>query len=256
MKNLSSFKKLAATTLFASTTIAIASLAAPLGAEAGVCRTRNNDKFIDQPHLAPNYSQSNYGGSNDCGPVAMAMQLKYINDKTTPGIWRGGDPNEIVRDLMIELPYDREYGTWDLSTIVATSSFWEDVKSVATSRTSNANRWGGDDDQWVWWSDLHSARRNNNPLDILILWPGTWMHGGGRNEYVDRHWMTGIGTRYKKRWGKVCGWLGCTGCWDYLAWDRKYAAVRTGWVQGGNSVSYINHALGDWYTIEIFDRAN
>ena len=160
MKNLSCLKKLAAT-LLASTTIAI--LAAPQAAEAGVCRTRNNDKFIAQRHLARNYSQSNYGGPNDCGPVAMAMQVKYINDKTTPVIWRGGDPGSIVQDFMRELPYDEDYGTWDLSTIVGTSSFWRDIKRVATSRTRNANNWGGDDDQWVYWRLTQRQKKQQSP---------------------------------------------------------------------------------------------
>ena len=252
MKNLSKIKGLVATTLVAATTFA--SLAAPQKATARVCRTQDYDKLVSQSHLVPNYSQSNYGGPNDCGPVAMAMQLKYLNDKTTPGIWRGGDPESIIQDLYQELPYSRRYGTWKLSTITNTSSFWRDVKSVATSRTNNANRWGGDDDQVVNWSDLRSAERYNNPLDILILWPGISMSGGGFNRDVERHWMTGIGTRYKKRWGKYC-WRGfCTSCRDGYAFDRKYAIVRTGWVQGGNSYSFINHADGNWYTIEIFDR--
>ena len=251
MKNSFSIKKLAAAALIASTTAI--SLAAP--AEARVCSSTNTDNFINRYTSVPNYNQSNYGGPNDCGPVAMAMQLKYLNDVTTPGIWRNGDPEAIIQLLYRALPYSRTYGTWDLSTLVATSSFWRNIKSVAVSRTSNANRWGGDDDQVVSWSDLTNAREYNNPLDILILWRNTRISGGGFDRDVERHWMTGIGTRYNLRKGKKCLWGRCTpGCWDYLAGDRRFAIVRTGWVEGGNAYSFLNHDDGDWYTIEIFDR--
>ena len=253
MKNSFSIKKLAAAALIASTTAISLTAAAP--AEAGVCSSTNTDRFVNRYTSVPNYNQSSYGGPNDCGPVAMAMQLKYLNDVTTPGVWRNGDPEAIIQLLYNALPYSRRYGTWDLSTLTATSDFWRNIKSVAASRTRNANNWGGDDDQLTWWSDLTEARRYNNPLDILILWPGTSLSGGGFDRDVERHWMTGIGTRYNLRKGNACKWGLCTPCWDYLAGDRRFSIVRTGWVEGGNAYSFINFDEGNWYTIEIFDRA-
>jgi hypothetical protein len=230
-----------------------------------ICTIRQNTGLIRNYQDLPNLHQSNYAGPNDCGPTAFAMSLKWMDNNGTPGIVQDNfaDTNALITELSNQLPYSERFGTWDLLTILpaANSRFYRDIKDVASRRTHEARDWGGDDDQWVNFDDIRQAMRWNNPLTLLIMWPGNEIYRGRgpmpARDSMSRHWVPMFGYQHFVLGRKIClpFGLGCSRCKDWLAIDDRFTAIRTGWIEGGNSYVYLDFdELADWYTVEIHDR--
>ncbi len=224
------------------------------------CRLRTNRIRIDNHSTMPNYAQRNYGGPFDCGPVAVAMQLKYLDNNGYRGIFnRRNEPNSIINALLTALPYSPRFGTWGWEMLVpgSNSRMWRTVKGVAQARTNRASALRGDDDQVVSWRDLVVAAQRNNPVAVLLMEPGETIKGGGvSSRYVSRHWMTQLGVkRYvlgrkvKMSYGFGSYW---TRCFDNLRADTKWSIVRSGWIEGSNRKSLLSYTtFSDWYTVEL-----
>ena len=231
---------------------------------AGLCSLGSpQTKVLHEYWKVPNLKQSDYGGPNDCGPLAAAQILTYFDAKGTPGIINNPLQNngvnvqmeDLIQDLYSELPYSGSLGTWDFAQLIGFGDIGEEVKDVAQSRTANANNWNTAESGSVEFSNIGWHMDHDNPVMLLIYWPGNEMYGGiyGGTD-VTYHWMPII-ARYYRKWGYKAYYTFYY-CWDYLAWDARYVAVRTGWVKHpSNDYTWLDYnELANWYSVRIDNK--
>ena len=160
--------------------------------------------------------------------------------------------HKLVYELSKSMPYDSIFGTWDLLTVTPgfDGFIGPTVKAVAAARAKKAATWWTADSDSTKFSTFNWHMDHNNPVLLLIKWPGNTAIGGKHSgEDISVHWMPVIGTYFEDRRAKMCmtsGW--CSDCSDSLP-DRRYVAVRTGWVEGqatkGGENLVTNYTLGD-----------